>query len=126
MIRADGKPVFVKTTTNIGFNLLIVLPIFHRGRVVGWSSMFGHMSDVGGKTPCSMSADAHTIYEEGVVIPPFKLYQSGELNETALDIILNQVRMPDWNRADLNGLVAACTTASRRIAPLGPGASASA
>ena len=88
---------------------LIVLPIFHEGRVVGWASMFGHMSDVGGKTPSSMPTDARTIFEEGVVIPPFKLYSGGELNETALDIILNQVRMPDWNRADLNGLVAACT-----------------
>jgi hypothetical protein len=47
------------------------------GRVVGWASMFGHMSDVGGKTPCSMPTDARTIYEEGVVIPPFKLYRRG-------------------------------------------------
>jgi N-methylhydantoinase B len=94
---------------------LLVVPIYHRGRLVGWSSMFGHMSDVGGKTPCSMPADARTIYEEGVVVPPFKLYEGGELNEAALRIILNQVRMPDWNRADLNGLVAACTTAARRV-----------
>ncbi|MQA16571.1 MAG: hydantoinase B/oxoprolinase family protein [Pseudonocardiaceae bacterium] len=94
---------------------LLVMPIFHSGRIVGWASMFGHMSDVGGKTPCSMPTDARTIYEEGVVIPPFKLYSRGELNHDALRIILNQVRMPDWNRADLNGLVAACRTAGRRV-----------
>ncbi len=94
---------------------LVVTPIFVDGRVVGWASMFGHMSDVGGKTPCSMPTDARTIYEEGVVIPPFKLYARGTLNEDALRIILNQVRMPDWNRADLNGLVAACRTAGRRV-----------
>src|SRR5690349_15010911 len=93
---------------------LIVLPIFHEGRVVGWAAMFGHMSDVGGKTPSSMPTDARTIFEEGVVIPPFKLYSKGVLNEDALRIVLNQVRKPDWNRADLNGLVAACRTASRR------------
>ncbi|HWM57125.1 MAG TPA: hydantoinase B/oxoprolinase family protein, partial [Pseudonocardia sp.] len=52
---------------------LVVLPIFVDQRVVGWASMFGHMSDVGGKTPSSMPTDARTIYEEGVVIPPFKL-----------------------------------------------------
>ncbi|MES9543656.1 hydantoinase B/oxoprolinase family protein [Actinomadura sp. NPDC000600] len=97
---------------------LLVVPIFHEGRLVGWSSMFGHMSDVGGKTPSSMPADARTIYEEGVVVPPFKLYEGGVLNESALRIILNQVRMPDWNRADLNGLVAACTTAARRVSEL--------
>ena len=95
---------------------LVVVPIFNDGRVVGWASMFGHMSDVGGKTPSSMPTDARTIYEEGVVIPPFKLYAKGVLNDDALRIILNQVRMPDWNRADLNGLVAACRTA---VAPGG-------
>jgi N-methylhydantoinase B len=94
---------------------LVVTPIFVQGRLVGWASMFGHMSDVGGKTPSSMPTDARTIYEEGVVIPPFKLYSAGKINEDALRIILNQVRVPDWNRADLNGLVAACRTASRRV-----------
>ena len=87
---------------------LVVLPVYVEGRLVGWASMFGHMSDVGGKTPSSMPTDARTIYEEGVVIPPFTLYKAGQLNEDALRIILNQVRVPDWNRADLNGLVAAC------------------
>jgi len=94
---------------------LIVMPIFFEGRLVGWSSQFGHMSDVGGKTPASMPTDARTIYEEGVVIPPFKLFKKGELDENALNIILNQVRKPDWNRADLNGIVAACRTAGRRV-----------
>jgi N-methylhydantoinase B len=94
---------------------LVVLPIFHEGQLVGWASMFGHMTDVGGKTPSSMPTDARTIYEEGVVIPPFALYKAGQRNEDALRIILNQVRVPDWNRADLNGLVAACRTASRRV-----------
>lgn len=94
---------------------LLVRPIHYEGQIVGWASMFGHMSDVGGKTPCSMPSDSHTIFEEGVVIPPFKLASGGEINEDALRIILNQVRMPDWNRADLNGLMAACSTAARRV-----------
>lgn len=94
---------------------LVVLPIYFEGRIVGWSSMFGHMSDVGGKTPASMPTDAKTIFEEGVIIPPFKLFKKGVLDDDALRIILNQVRKPDWNRADLNGIVAACRTASRRV-----------
>ncbi|MEO6828045.1 MAG: hydantoinase B/oxoprolinase family protein [Microbacteriaceae bacterium] len=97
---------------------LIVMPIFFQGRIVGWSSMFGHMTDVGGKTPASMPTDARTIFEEGVVIPPFKIYNKDVLAEDSLRIILNQVRKPDWNRADLNGLVAACRTAARRVQEL--------
>ncbi len=94
---------------------LVVMPIFVGGRVIGWAAMFGHMSDVGGKTPSSMPTDAKTIFEEGVIIPPFKLYKKGVLNEDPLKIILNQVRQPEWNRADLNGIVAACRTAGRRV-----------
>ncbi|HEU0102065.1 MAG TPA: hydantoinase B/oxoprolinase family protein [Mycobacteriales bacterium] len=94
---------------------LVVLPIFVEGRILGWAAMFGHMSDVGGKTPSSMPTDAQTIFEEGVIIPPFKLYKKGVLNEDPLRIILNQVRQPEWNRADLNGIVAACRTAARRV-----------
>src|SRR3954462_5365962 len=92
---------------------LLVIPIFHEGRVVGWASMFGHMSDVGGKTPSSMPTDARTIYEEGVVIPPFKLYRRGQLNEDALRITPNQARIPASTRAALTGLAAPCRTAGR-------------
>src|SRR5512141_2691334 len=94
---------------------LVVMPIYFEGRIISWAAMFGHMSDVGGKTPASMPTDAKTIFEEGIVIPPFRLYKKGELDHDALKIILNQVRKPDWNRADLNGIVAACRTASRRV-----------
>jgi len=94
---------------------LVVMPIYFEGRIIGWSAMFGHMTDVGGKTPASMPTDAKTIFEEGVVIPPFRLYKKGVLDDDALRIILNQVRKPVWNKADLNGLVAACRTAGRRV-----------
>src|SRR5918992_143688 len=93
---------------------LLVVPVFHEGRVVGWASMFGHMSDVGGKTPSSMPTDARTIYEEGVVIPPFKLYRKGELNGAALGILLTQVHKRDGTRPAPNGRVPPCRTAARR------------
>ncbi|HEX5494547.1 MAG TPA: hydantoinase B/oxoprolinase family protein [Mycobacteriales bacterium] len=97
---------------------LVVMPIFTSGRIVGWSAMFGHMTDVGGKVPGSLPTDATSIFEEGVVIPPFTLYRAGELNTEALRFILNQVRMKDWNRSDLNAIVAACRTAARRVVEL--------
>ena len=97
---------------------LVVLPIFHSGRIVGWSAMFGHMTDVGGKVPGSLPTDATSIFEEGILVPPFKLYRKGELNVEMLGLILNQVRMKDWNRSDLNAIVAACRTAARRVTEL--------
>ena len=71
---------------------LIVMPIFFEGRIVGWAAMFGHMTDVGGKTPASMPTDARTIFEEGVLIPALQALHKGVLHEDALRIILNQVR----------------------------------
>ena len=97
---------------------LVVMPVFHRGRIVGWAAMFGHMTDVGGKVPGSLPTDATSIFEEGVLVPPFKLYRAGELNTEMLGLILNQVRMKDWNRSDLNAIVAACRTAARRVTEL--------
>ena len=97
---------------------LVLLPIHYQGELVGWASMFGHMSDVGGKVPGSLPTDATSIYEEGIVVPPVKLFSNGEYDEQLLSTILNQVRLPRWNRADLNAIVASCRTAERRIQEL--------
>jgi N-methylhydantoinase B len=95
---------------------LVLQPICYRdSRLVGWGAMFGHMWDSGGKVPGTLPADATSIFEEGVVIPPVKLYKKGVLQEDLLTLILNQVRLPQWNRSDLNAIVAACRTAGRRV-----------
>jgi N-methylhydantoinase B len=95
---------------------LVLQPIYYRdGRLVGWAAMFGHMSDSGGKVPGTLPTDATSIFEEGVVIPPVKLYKKGALQEDLLTLALNQVRLPQWNRSDLNAIVAACRTAERRV-----------
>lgn len=94
---------------------LVLVPIFYSGWLVGWGAMFGHMTDVGGKVPGSLPTDATTIFEEGIRIPPFKVYQKGVLNKEMLEMILHQCRLPHWNRSDFNAIVAACRTAERRV-----------
>ena len=93
----------------------VMMPIFHGGVHVGFSSIFGHMVDVGGKVPGSMPADAHSIWEEGLRVPPIKIYERGTLNEGVLKIMLNNSRTPDMNRADLMALIAGCRTAAKRV-----------
>ena len=73
------------------------------------------MVDVGGKVPGSMPADARTIWEEGLRVPPVKIYENGVMNEGVLAIMLNNSRTPDMNRADLMALIAGCRTASKRV-----------
>lgn len=96
----------------------VMLPIFHEGVLVGFSSIFGHMVDVGGKVPGSMPFDARTIWEEGLRIPPVRIYEKGVLNKGVLDIMLNNTRTPDMNRADLMALIAGCRTAAMRVREL--------
>jgi N-methylhydantoinase B len=94
---------------------VVLVPIFKDGRHIAWSAMFGHMSDNGGMVPGSIPIEATSIYQEGIRIPPTKLYKRGELQEDLLELILHNVRTPQWNRFDLNALVAACRTAARRV-----------
>ncbi len=94
---------------------LVIVPIFRLGRLIAWSAMFGHMTDVGGKVPGSLPTDASSIYEEGFRLPPVKLYRKGELQGDILKIASNQSRMPEWYKADLHALVASCRVAARRV-----------
>ena len=93
---------------------IVLVPIFKDGRHIAWSAMFGHMSDNGGMVPGSIPISAETIYQEGIRIPPTKLYKKGELQSDVLELILHNVRTTEWNRFDLNALVAACRTAAKR------------
>ena len=93
---------------------IVLVPIFKDGRHLAWAAMFGHMSDNGGMVPGSIPISAGTIYQEGIRIPPTKLYKKGELQSDVLELILHNVRTSEWNRFDLNALVAACRTAAKR------------
>ena len=93
---------------------IVLVPIFKDGRHLAWAAMFGHMSDNGGMVPGSIPISAETIYQEGIRIPPTKLYKKGVLQSEVLELILHNVRTSEWNRFDLNALVAACRTASKR------------
>ena len=97
---------------------LLLMPIYKDGRIIAWSAMFGHMTDIGGKVPGSLPIDARQIYEEGIVIPPLKIYRRGELQEDVLKVILHNCRLPMWNLSDFNAIVAALRTAGLRCVDL--------
>ena len=94
---------------------LVLVPIFYEDELVGWSSQFGHQMDAGGRLPGSLPTGATTIFEEGIIIPPLKIVERGEVQEDVLRLILNNVRLPEMNRADLFAIVAACHAGERRV-----------
>ena len=91
------------------------MPIYRRGRIITWAAMFGHMTDIGGKVPGSLPTDAASIFEEGLRLPPVKLYRKGEFQEDILKIAMYQSRVPEWYKADLHAIVASCRVAALRI-----------
>jgi N-methylhydantoinase B len=93
---------------------LVMKPIFKDGRHLCWAAHFGHMTDIGGKVPGSLPIDAREIFEEGVAVPPVKLFRKGERQEDIIKIVLRNSRMPHWNEGDFNGVIAACNMAERR------------
>jgi N-methylhydantoinase B len=113
-----NDPYSVEGAISHNNDVLAISPIYREGRLIAWAAMFGHMTDVGGKVPGSLPTDGGSIFEEGMRIPPVKLYRKGQLQSDIIKICAHQSRMPDWFRADLHAIVASCRVAERRIIEL--------
>lgn len=97
-------------------DLTVVRPILdHSDNVVALGATMAHHQEMGGKTPGSLPPDATEIYQEGLRLPPLKLYSKGEPNDTLLSLIETNVRTPETTLGDLNAQISACKTAERRI-----------
>ena len=90
-------------------------PIFADGRLVCFAWCFVHSSDVGGIVPGSITPHASDRFQEGVVIPPVKLFKGGKLDKEAKRFILANCRIPDQNWGDICALTASLATAQRRL-----------
>jgi N-methylhydantoinase B len=99
-------------------DLCVTVPVFHDGEVVAFVQAFGHHDDIGGACPGSMPSGATSVYEEGLMVPPIRLWDAGVPNEAALKIMTRNSRMPDSLAADLDAECAACLMGARRLAEL--------
>ncbi|HLI50626.1 MAG TPA: hydantoinase B/oxoprolinase family protein, partial [Thermomicrobiaceae bacterium] len=103
-------------------DITIISPIFIEtadggSRLEGFAANRAHHADVGGMSAGSMPV-ATEIYQEGLIIPPIKLWEAGRVNSAALTLLLRNVRTPDERRGDLAAQVAANRTAARRLQEL--------
>ena len=89
-------------------------PIFWRDKLVGFSCTRAHWQDIGGKDPGG-STDSHEIYQEGLRLPPTKIYAQGQPREDILEIIRRNVRFGYAAMGDMNAQVAACRTGEKRF-----------
>lgn len=93
----------------------IIMPVFRQGKVIGFSVARGHHGDIGGASPGSFSGSSTSIFQEGVRMPPIKLYEAGVVNEGVKSILLANVRVPDFTWGDLQAQVAAARLGFTRL-----------
>jgi N-methylhydantoinase B len=123
---APGDAVIMNDPYSGGMHLpdiFMFLPIFEEPRarapdVLAWSVVICHHTDVGGRVPGSNAADSTEIYQEGLRIPPLKLFRAGVIDPTLEAMIALNVRVPDRVIGDLRAQYAACQVGAREIGRL--------
>src|SRR5499427_5274261 len=99
-------------------DLCVTVPVFADGVVVAFVQAFGHHDDIGGAVPGSMPSHATSAYQEGLIVPPVRIYQAGVPNEDLIKVMVRNSRLPDSLRGDLDSEVAACRMGAARLGEL--------
>ncbi len=94
------------------FDLAVVTPVFRRGTLAGLVGSIAHCSDIGGTKD---SGRAREVYEEGIQIPPLRLYRAGVLNNDLAALIRANVRNPDMVFGDIQAQVGSNQVGARRL-----------
>ncbi len=99
-------------------DLTIFVPVFASGRRLFWTIVRAHQSDIGGATHGAYNPDATEIWQEGLRIPPIKLYEGGRLRDDILDMLALNVRNAYDFRGDLFAMIGAAHLGERRMQKL--------
>ena len=96
----------------------MVMPFYYRGRLWCWLSNTGHWPDTGGMVPGGFNSTATEIQQEGLRLPPVKLVRRGEIVQDIVDIILNNIRVPEERIGDIRAQIGALKTGEKRLTAL--------
>jgi N-methylhydantoinase B len=117
----EGDVVIMNDPYHGGMHLpdiFMFVPIFHGGVRRAFAVVICHHTDVGGRVPGSNASDSTEIYQEGLRIPPLKLYDRGVLDKTLEALIKINVRVPDRVWGDLSAQFAAAQVGKRGLEKL--------
>jgi N-methylhydantoinase B len=95
-----------------------VKPFFYKGKLWSWLANTGHWPDTGGMVPGGFSANATEVEQEGLRLPPVKLYKKDQLDPEILSIILSNIRIADQRIGDIKAQAAALATGEKRLTAL--------
>ncbi len=92
-------------------DFLLMMPVFHNDRIVGFTSCTSHLADLGG---LGMGPEGSDVYDEGLMIPPCKLVDAGEINAFLMEIVRVNSREAVANEGDIYALIACCEAGAKR------------
>ncbi len=96
-------------------DVTLVMPVFVKKKLVAFSTIKGHWSELGGMHFGSWTSDSTEIYQEGMIFPPIKLFERGEPVRAMVEMIRANVRTPIMTLGDMEAHAAALRVAARRI-----------
>ena len=96
-------------------DIFLFKPIFVNDTLMGWSCCIGHQTDIGGRVAGGNACDNIEIYQEGLILPPLKLYAKGELHQAVWRILEKNVRVPEKVLGDVQALLAAVRFVERDL-----------
>jgi N-methylhydantoinase B len=99
-------------------DLTVLVPVFVGDRLAFWSINRAHQSDIGGATHGAYNPGATEIWQEGIRIPPLKLYDAGTLRDDVMDMIATNVRHPRDFLGDLRAMLGSARVGERRLLKL--------
>ncbi len=95
-----------------------VKPFFYKGKLWSWLANTGHWPDLGGSVPGGFSANATEVEQEGLRLPPVKLFKKNKLDEEILSIILSNIRIADQRIGDIKAQASALAIGEARLTEL--------
>jgi len=99
-------------------DVVMIMPVFAGGELIGWLSNKAHWVDIGGAFPGGISPDATEIYQEGLQLPGVKVIEGGRVNQAVLDIIVTNSRVPETTKGDFWAGVASMRAGCKRFLAL--------
>jgi N-methylhydantoinase B len=96
-------------------DIYVFKPVFHEGQLLAFAAAIGHQTDIGGRVAGGNACDNTEIFQEGLRLPPVRLFRRGELDRSVLDILTLNVRLPDKVQGDVMATVSACTRGERAL-----------
>jgi N-methylhydantoinase B len=112
-----GNDPYVAGGTHLP-DIAMVTPVFVEGRPIAWIGNIAHHADIGGMAPGGLASVMTEIYQEGLRIPPIRLFRRGELQTELLDLLLLNVRVPEERRGDYFAQISSCRLGERRLKEL--------